>query len=125
MQRKAFTISDRSRPTAHGYQLIAVIKPSDARELIYEFLGLWAYNHYMNWEDRISSDRNIMVGKPTITGTRITVEFILGRLADGWTEKDILENYPRLTPDDLRAVFAFAAERLKDEGALGIPTARR
>ena len=64
----------------------------------------------MNWEERITSDPKIMVGKPVIRGTRMTVEFILARFADGWTEREILENYPHLTPDDLRAVFAYAAE---------------
>jgi uncharacterized protein (DUF433 family) len=64
----------------------------------------------MNWETRITLDPEIMVGKPTIAGTRITVEFILGRFAEGWTEKDILDNYPRITPEDLRAVFAYAAD---------------
>jgi len=59
----------------------------------------------MNWEERIASDPKVMIGKPVIKGTRITVEFILDRFADGWTERQILENYPHLTPDDLRAVL--------------------
>lgn len=64
----------------------------------------------MNWEERITSDPEIMVGKPVVRGTRLTVEFILDRFADGWTEKMILENYPNLTHDDLRAIFAYAAD---------------
>lgn len=75
----------------------------------------------MNWEDRIVSDPKIMVGKPVIRGTRITVEFILGRFADGWTEQVILDNYPGLTPDDLRAVFAYAADCMKDGLAFSLP----
>jgi len=63
----------------------------------------------MNWENRIVSDKGIMFGKPCIKGTRLTVDFILDRLADGWTERDLLENYPRLPPDDIRAVFSFAS----------------
>lgn len=68
----------------------------------------------MNWEDRIVSDPEILVGKPTIKGTRISVELIFERLAAGWTEKDILESYPRLTPEDIRAAFAYADSCFKD-----------
>ena len=68
----------------------------------------------MNWQDRIISDPEVLVGKPTIKGTRILLELILDRSADGWTEKDILESYPRLTRDDLRAVFAYVQDCLKD-----------
>lgn len=78
----------------------------------------------MNWEDRITTDPKIMVGKPVIAGTRITVEFILGRFADGWTEKMLLDNYPRLTPEDLRAVFAYAADCMKDGWAFNLPSTR-
>jgi uncharacterized protein (DUF433 family) len=76
----------------------------------------------MNWEDRIASDPKVMIGKPVIRGTRITVEFVLDRLADGWTERDILENYPHLTPDDLRAVFAYAADCMKDGVGFRVPS---
>ena len=76
----------------------------------------------MNWEDRIVSDPNVLVGKPTIRGTRLSVEFILERLADGWTEKQLLENYPRLTAEDIRAVFAYASESLKDGLFSSVPT---
>ena len=68
----------------------------------------------MNWHDKIVSDTDVLLGKPTVKGTRISVEFILERLADGWTEQQILENYPRLTREDLQAIFSYAAESLKD-----------
>ena len=68
----------------------------------------------MNWQDRIVSDKAVLLGKPTIKGTRISVEFILERLANGWTEQQVLENYPRLTREDLQAVFSYAADSLKD-----------
>ena len=68
----------------------------------------------MNWKDRIISDPDVLVGKPTIKGTRISVELLFDRLADGWTEKEILESYPRLTRDDLTAAFAFAQECFQD-----------
>ena len=61
----------------------------------------------MNWQDLIISDKNILLGKPTIKGTRLSVEFIIDRLANGWTEQQLLDNYPRLTNEGLRAVFAY------------------
>lgn len=69
----------------------------------------------MNWQDRIESNPEILAGKPAIKGTRLAVDFLLERLASGWTEKEILESYPRLTLEDLRAVFAYAAESVKDD----------
>lgn len=71
----------------------------------------------MKWEDRIVCDPEILLGKPTIRGTRLSVAFILERLADGWTEKMLYENYPRLTPDDLHAIFAYASDCLNKDFA--------
>ncbi len=51
----------------------------------------------MNWRDRIVSDPEILVGKPTIKGTRISVGLLLDRLADGWSMDDILTSYPHIT----------------------------
>lgn len=64
----------------------------------------------MEWKDYIISDQEILLGKPTIKGTRVSVEHIVGLLASGWTEKQILENYPRLSPDSLQAVFLYLQE---------------
>ena len=72
------------------------------------------YNSRMNWKDYIVADPAVLGGKPTIKGTRISVEFILQRLAQGWTEAELLENYPRLTPKHLQAVFAYVHECLED-----------
>jgi uncharacterized protein (DUF433 family) len=69
----------------------------------------------MNWREHIVSDPEILVGKPVVKGTRLSVDLILDRLADGWTAEDLFKSYPRLTPEALHAVFAFAAEVLKDE----------
>ena len=69
----------------------------------------------MNWRDHIISDPEILVGKPVVKGTRLSVDLILDRLADGWTVEDLFESYPRLTSEALQAVFAFAAEVLMDE----------
>ncbi len=68
----------------------------------------------MKWQDKIVSDNDILLGKPVIRGTRITVEFILERLANGWSEKDILENYPNITIEDIQAVFSYLNDCVKD-----------
>ena len=69
----------------------------------------------MDWRDRIVCNPEILVGKPTIKGTRISVELILGWLANGWTFEQVLESYPHITRDDIQAALAFAAERLREE----------
>jgi uncharacterized protein (DUF433 family) len=69
----------------------------------------------MPWQDRISIDPKVLVGKPVIRGTRISVEFLLELLAEGWTREQILQNYPQLTADDLQAALHYAAEALKQE----------
>lgn len=63
--------------------------------------------------EHVVSDPQIMMGKPTIAGTRITVESIVERLAGGETTQQILEAHPRLTEDAIRAALAFAAESLR------------
>lgn len=69
----------------------------------------------MNWHDRIVADPDVLLGKPTIKGTRISVELILDRLAHGWTTETILQAYPHLTSEDVLAALAFAAEFLGEE----------
>jgi uncharacterized protein (DUF433 family) len=68
----------------------------------------------INWKEHIITDKNILTGKPVIKGTRLSVEHLLGLLAQGWSEKQILENYPRLTNNDLKAVFRYVQECMKD-----------
>jgi uncharacterized protein (DUF433 family) len=77
----------------------------------------------MNWRDYIVSDLEILAGKPTVKGTRLSVELILDRLADGWTAEDLFHAYPRLTSEALQAVFAFAAEVLKDDDGTALAKA--
>lgn len=60
--------------------------------------------------DRIRQDPAVMVGKPVIAGTRITVETILRRLGNGDTTDEVLQDYPGLTADDIRAAQRFAAD---------------
>lgn len=69
----------------------------------------------MTWRDHIHSDHEILGGKPVVRGTRLAVDFLLGLLAEGWSQEQLLENYPQLTPEDIRAVFAFASETLHDD----------
>lgn len=69
----------------------------------------------MNWQDRIVATPDTLFGKPRIKGTRISVELILGRLADGWTQEDILVSYPHVTREDIQAALAFVAEIYREE----------
>ncbi|HXC03622.1 MAG TPA: DUF433 domain-containing protein [Bacteroidia bacterium] len=68
----------------------------------------------MKWQDYISSDKDVLMGKPVVTGTRISVDHIIGLLAQGWTESQVLENYPRLTKEHLQAIFVYIHECLQD-----------
>jgi uncharacterized protein (DUF433 family) len=65
-----------------------------------------------DWKELITADPEVMVGKPVIADTRLTVEFIVERLADGWTEDELVENYPGLTFEQIRACLAYASEVL-------------
>ena len=64
--------------------------------------------------DRITLNAKVMVGKPVIKGTRLTVEYILNLLAHGATVKDVLEEYEGLTEEDIQACFLFAMRSLED-----------
>ena len=74
----------------------------------------------MDWRERITSDPAVLVGKPVIKGTRISVELILGWLANGWTYEQILESYPNITREDILAALAFAGELLHEEQYVAI-----
>lgn len=76
----------------------------------------------MNWQDYIHTDAAVLVGKPIIKGTRLSVDFLLGLLAEGWTEAQILENYPQLSHQALQAVFGFSAEVMRDEAIFPLKT---
>jgi uncharacterized protein (DUF433 family) len=79
----------------------------------------------MDWQDRIVVDPEILVGKPVIKGTRLAVEFIIDLLAQGWTEADVLRNYPGVTRQDIQACLAYASSVLKAERVypLAVPEA--
>jgi uncharacterized protein (DUF433 family) len=67
---------------------------------------------------RIEVDPRVMLGKPVIRGTRITVELILRKLSEGATEADLLDAYPRLTREDIQAALAYAADTVAHEESL-------
>ena len=75
----------------------------------------------MDWHHHIHSDPEVLVGKPVIRGTRLSVDFVLSLFAQGWTEQQILDNYPTLSPESIRAVFAFAAECTGEETIYAMP----
>ncbi len=68
-----------------------------------------------HYRDRILSDPNIMLGKPVIKGTRITVELILKKLAEGMTYEELIEAYPRLTKEDIMAAISYSADVISQE----------
>ena len=69
----------------------------------------------MKWEDRIVIDPGILVGKPVVKGTRLAVEFIVDLMAQGWSDEDILNNYPGLSQEDLQACLAYVSAMLHAE----------
>ena len=69
----------------------------------------------MNWKDRIEVNPAVLVGKPIIKGTRISVELILDRLADGWAIEDLIASYPHISREDVLAALSFASELFKEE----------
>jgi uncharacterized protein (DUF433 family) len=68
----------------------------------------------VNWRERIVIDPAIHYGEPCITRTRVPVSVIVGSIADGDTPEQILDAYPQLTGDDLKAALKFAAEAVKN-----------
>jgi len=69
----------------------------------------------MTAHPRITLAPDVLVGKPVVRGTRISVEFVIGLMADGWAEADILTNYPGITHEDIIACLAYARDSLSSE----------
>ncbi len=74
----------------------------------------------MDWRERVIVDPNILVGKPVIKGTRISVELLMDRLSDGWTMEDILAAYPHISREDVLAAISFVTEIFKEEDYVAI-----
>lgn len=69
----------------------------------------------MDWRSRIVADANVLVGKPVIRGTRISVELVMDLLAAGYTREQIRQQYDHLTLDDIHACLAYAREVIGSE----------
>jgi uncharacterized protein (DUF433 family) len=69
----------------------------------------------VDWKEYIERDPQILLGKPVFKGTRLGVDFVLERLAQGATEQDLISNYEGLTPIHIRAAFAYAASAVRHE----------
>ena len=69
----------------------------------------------MSWQERIEQRPEVLGGKPVVKGTRLSVELVVGLLGDGWTQEEILRNYPRLTVEDILACLQYASAMLQAE----------
>ena len=69
----------------------------------------------MHWSERITVDPEVLVGKPVVRGTRIAVEFVVELLAKDWSEEQIIDNYPGLSHEDVRACLRYASDVLKSD----------
>ena len=81
----------------------------------YAGIGNWSVTVIMMEHPRIALAPDVLAGKPVIRGTRLAVEFVIGLMADGWSETDILDNYPGVTHDDIIACLAYARDTLNSE----------
>jgi uncharacterized protein (DUF433 family) len=68
------------------------------------------------WQDRIAIDPAVLLGKPTIKGTRLAVDFLIELLAEGWSPEQIVGNYPQLTGEDIRAALQYRREMARLPG---------
>ena len=75
----------------------------------------------MPWQERITADPAVLVGKPVIKGTRLAVEFVVGLLARGWSEDELLRNYPGITRADIQACLQYAQSILESERVYPLP----
>lgn len=76
----------------------------------------------MTWQDRIVLDPEILLGKPVVRGTRLSVEHIVDLLAQGWSEAQILESYPKLSAEDIHACLKYATAVMQSERVYPLPS---
>jgi uncharacterized protein (DUF433 family) len=76
----------------------------------------------MEWRDRIETDPEVLAGKPVVAGTRIPVELVVELLAQDWSTEEILEQYPALSREDIRASLHYASETLQSERVYPVKT---
>jgi uncharacterized protein (DUF433 family) len=79
----------------------------------------------MTITDRIEINPKVMMGKPVIRGTRLTVELILRKLSEGATERDLLDAYPKLRREDIQAAIRYAADTLANEETVIMSSPKR
>lgn len=77
----------------------------------------------MDWHSRIVINPKVLAGKPVIRDTRISVGFVVDLLAAGWSHEQVLESYPHVSEEDIRACLAYAGELLRDEQVYPLATA--
>jgi len=77
----------------------------------------------MGWRERIEANPDVLAGKPVVAGTRIPVELIVELLAEDWSTEEILDQYPALSQEDIRACLHYARERLQSERVYPFKTA--
>lgn len=75
----------------------------------------------MDWRQHIERDPAVLGGKPKIRGTRISVELVLGRLGEGWSEEQLLEAYPHIAREQVHACLSYAAEVLSSDEVVDVP----
>ena len=75
--------------------------------------------------DRIEINPKVMMGKPVVRGTRITVESILRKISEGMSEQELLDAYPRLTTNDIKAAIRYAADTLAHEEVVIFDSVKR
>jgi uncharacterized protein (DUF433 family) len=75
----------------------------------------------MDWTERIAINPDVLAGKPGIRGTRISVEFILELLGNDWSRSDVLEEYPRVSEQDILACLLYAKDLLQSERIYVLP----
>jgi len=80
-------------------------------------------NEDVELRDRIAIDPKVLVGKPVVAGTRISVEFVVDLLASGWSHQQILASYPHLSEQDILACLQYAGELLHSERVYPLATA--
>ena len=75
----------------------------------------------MFWNNYIVSDKDVLLGKPTIKGTRISVELILELFSNGWNEEMIFQSYPQLSQEHLHAIFSYLKDCMQQELFFPLP----
>jgi uncharacterized protein (DUF433 family) len=108
-------------PSVPGITNLPLIAGMYTRQNLLNNVSLYqSLKKIMNWKDHISSEPTVLFGKMVIKGTRVPVELILEKLANGFSMDELAKAYPRLTAQDIQACLLFAAENARHEKTLAI-----